>query len=676
MGPSDFAQPGPGQRTRKPDSGTALPTREEYLSMVFNSSREMMLFGRIEPGTLFRAVSVNRSYVETVRKAGFDITAADFEGKTFEEITARLGFDWAHVASIRKQFVQAIEGGQPVHYDELTPTPSGFFHGRTTITPIAAPDGSCGFVLYSSQDITEQVQAAESLRESEEKFAKAFRASPFPLTISDLATGCYIDVNLGFERVSNYGRSEIIGRTSLELGFWKNPADRDELLRRLERDGSVREMEINFVSRSGRIVIARCSCERLELGGRACLLSVLEDVTGQRETERQHAMLEAQLRQTQKLEALGTLAGGIAHDFNNILTAIIVNQQLAVMEMNNAVELRICLNEICRASTRAKELVAQILAFSRRQEPRMRVAQPLGPIINEAMALVRASIPTWIDIVTELNADAPRVLADATQIHQIIMNLCANAAHAMRLRPGCLTVHLGSRVLTDEDCTLIPGTIPGLHAQLTVRDTGHGMDDALLTRIYEPFFTTKPAGEGTGLGLPVIHGIVKDHGGAILVQSTPGEGTTFELLFPEAIGAETAECVTKATIVRGHGERILVIDDEESILRGLEAILVKSGYKPVVFADSTKALAHFEADPNRFDVVLTDLTMPRLTGPELIMRVRQKRPRIPVILMTGGGSPGLRNDVQTDARLHVVGKPLDIVHLSKVLRRVLNSPPF
>jgi CheY-like chemotaxis protein len=199
------------------------------------------------------------------------------------------------------------------------------------------------------------------------------------------------------------------------------------------------------------------------------------------------------------------------------------------------------------------------------------------------------------------------------------------------------------------------------------------MDETMLARIYEPFFTTKAPGEGTGLGLPVIHGIVKSHSGAIQVQSAPGEGTTFELLFPAATATATVPGATTAPIVRGGGERVLVVDDEESILRGLEIILTKSGYKPVVFADSTAALAQFEADPYRFDVVLTDTTMPRLTGPELITRIRQKRPCMPVILMTGAGSPGNRSDVHSGPGFSFIGKPLDIPALTRALRRVLHT---
>ena len=657
------------------ESDAHSPTREEYLSMVFNSSREMMLFAKIEPGSLFRVVSVNRKYIETIQRTGFTVTAADLDGKTFEEITRFFGFDESLAEGIRSHFAEAIESGKAVQYDERTPTPHGIFHGRTTISPILGPNGKTHYVLYSSQDVTDEIRAVESLRESEEKFAKAFRASPFPLSISDLETGRYIDVNVGFERMSGFARSEIIGRTSKELGFWKNQSDRDTLVENLLRDGSVREMEFNFVARSGQIIIAHCSCERLEISGRSCIVNVLEDVTGQRETERQRVILEAQLRQTQKLEALGTLAGGIAHDFNNILTAIIINQELAAMQLENPAEVRICLGEISRASSRAKELVSQILAFSRRQEPRVHMAQSVGPIVNESMALVRASLPTWIDIETQHNSVAPAVLADATQIHQIVMTLCANAGHAMRAGPGRLTVKLGLRNLTNEDCHLIPGLSAGPYAQLTVRDTGHGMDVAVLARIYEPFFTTKAPGEGTGLGLPVIHGIMKNHGGAILVRSAPGAGTTFELLFPAAASTGALVGTSNTSIVRGNGERVLIVDDEEAILRGLEIILSKSGYKPMVFADSTAALAEFEANPHRFDVVLTDTTMPRLTGPELIMRIRQKRPCMPVILMTGAGCPSIRNDLQSGPSLSFIGKPLDVPGLSRVLRRVLTTAP-
>ncbi|MES1168446.1 MAG: ATP-binding protein, partial [Oleiharenicola lentus] len=314
--------------------------------------------------------------------------------------------------------------------------------------------------------------------------------------------------------------------------------------------------------RDGTDLLTRCNSELIELGGKRCILTLAEDISEEQRAEEERALLEAQLRQSQKLEALGTLAGGIAHDFNNILTAIVVNQELAMMDLEHPAELRERLGEISRASNRAKDLVRQILAFSRQQSEQVRAHQRLMPVVQEAMALVRASLPATIEIDQSLDAEAPPVLADATQVHQIVMNLCTNAAHAMRDRPGKLTVRLAARTLDEAQARTLPGLHPGAYARLTITDTGHGMTKAVLARIFEPFFTTKGPGEGTGLGLAVVHGIMRDHGGGIFVDSTPDVGTQFDLFFPAAPVTETGAPVVEAGIVFGHGESVLLVDDE------------------------------------------------------------------------------------------------------------------
>ncbi len=392
------------------------------------------------------------------------------------------------------------------------------------------------------------------------------------------------------------------------------------------------------------------------------------DLTAHRRAEQQKAALEAQLRQTQKLEALGTLAGGIAHDFNNILTAIIGNQELALMDLDAREDLRHALDGIGQASKRAKELVRQILTFSRKQQPE-RKPQSLQPIVAEVLSLLRASLPVTIEICPDLSPDAPVVLADGNQIHQVAMNLCTNAAHAMRGRPGCLTVGLALRVLDAVACQTLPDLRPGRYALLTIGDTGCGMGADVLARIFEPFFTTKGPGEGTGLGLAVVHGILKDHDGAIAVRSQPGVGTIFELYFPEAVEAEAAIREADTSILRGRGECILVVDDEEAICAVIGAMLEKIGYSAETFDDPRAALERLRTAPAAFALLLTDRTMPHLSGPELVAQVHVVRPGLPAFVMSGLSDEG----PAADEEYGLVAKPIDIADLSRTLRHALDA---
>ena len=536
------------------------------------------------------------------------------------------------------------------------------------------PDGSLEAIEGFITDITARREAETALQESEEKFAKAFRSSPYSLTISDLETGRYVEVNSGFERLSGHARADVIDRTSMELGLWRDPADRARLVAALQRDGSVRGMEIDFVARDGRVVHAINSCEIIELGGRACLLNAIEDVSEQRRAAEERWLLEVQLRQSQKLEALGTLAGGIAHDFNNILTAISVSRELAVLDLDQPEEVRGHLERIAQAGKRASDLVRQILSFSRQQE-QARTPLRLGPVVAEALQLLRSTLPATIELDAQLDPAAPVVLADATQVHQIVMNLGTNAAHAMRGRPGRLEVRLEACEVGEELCRRREGLRPGRYAQLSVRDTGHGMDDAVLGRIFEPFFTTKAPGEGTGLGLPVVHGIMKSHDGAVLVESKPGVGTRFDLLFPHHASAdEVADVKVPApTIPAGRGEAVLVVDDELLLAESVGALLRKLGYEPEVVSDPAVALERLSAAPGRFAVLLTDLTMPRLTGLDLSRAARSLQPAPRVVLMSGFHAGWTVAQLRAEGVCELVTKPVDFAVLAQALRRALEA---
>src|SRR6185369_12225227 len=419
-------------------------------------------------------------------------------------------------------------------------------------------------MLTVVRDITQRLTAEQALRESEQKFATAFRSSPCSLSISDLATGRYLDVNAGFEQVSGYSRDEVIGRTSLELGLWSDTADRAALVQRLSEERFVRGYEVKLRNKQQEVRVTRCSMELIELAGQPCILNAIEDITEQRKAEHAKSVLETQLREAQKLEALGQLAGGIAHDFNNILTSTLAYTELALLEAHPSAPVREYLGEVLKATHRATDLVRQILTFSRQQKQERRPIRLHVPV-GEALKLLRSSLPKAIEIDAYLDPNAPIVLADSSQTHQVVMNLCTNASHAMREQGGRLTVRLESARLDDAGGSETRRLREGTYARLTVSDTGTGMDSDTLQRIFEPFFTTKEPGEGTGLGLAVVHGIVEEHDAVIRAQSKPGEGTTFELFFPEDKALAPTDEEVERSLELGHGERILFVDDEAMI---------------------------------------------------------------------------------------------------------------
>jgi CheY-like chemotaxis protein/two-component sensor histidine kinase len=325
---------------------------------------------------------------------------------------------------------------------------------------------------------------------------------------------------------------------------------------------------------------------------------------------------------------------------------------------------------VLKASQRAKELVLQILTFSRRQEQERRPMR-LQPVLKEAMKLLRASLPATIEIRAGIDANAPTVLADATQIHQIIMNLATNAAHAMSGRPGELGVGLRTINADADFARAHPDLRMGRYASLSISDTGCGMDRATIQRIFEPFFTTKAPGEGTGLGLAVVHGIVKSHEGAVTVYSEPGKGTTFHLYFPIHESAAVETVPETEAIVRGSGERVLFVDDEASLASLGKKMLERIGYQVTTKTSSSEALAAFRAEPGRYDLVITDLTMPNLTGTDLAVELLKLRPDLPIILATGFGGSMNSAKAQTLGLRELLMKPVTAQSLAEAARRAL-----
>lgn len=392
----------------------------------------------------------------------------------------------------------------------------------------------------------------------------------------------------------------------------------------------------------------------------------LEEAKGKLEAEiAQRQLLEEHFRQSQKLEAIGTLAGGIAHDFNNILSAINGYSDLARVEAKNHPAILDYLDSVQKGARRATELVRQILTFSRQQPPERRAVQ-LWHVASEAVKMLRATIPATIDFHVELATDTPVVFADTTQIHQVIVNLVTNGWHAMKNYSGRLLIRLENHVEGEERSGSLR---PGRYARLEISDSGCGMDETTLNRIFEPFFTTKAPGEGTGLGLAVVQGIMQSHDGCITVRSTVGKGTTFQLFFPAHIAEITEAPAEKMDLQFGDGQRILYLDDEPTLASLGVKMLHRLKYNAESYTDPEAALAAVRSNATEFDLVITDLSMPVMSGVEFAIQVRSIRPDLPVLLTTGYGAGLTEEQIRASGIQEVVLKPVSLKALASTLER-------
>jgi signal transduction histidine kinase/ActR/RegA family two-component response regulator len=382
-------------------------------------------------------------------------------------------------------------------------------------------------------------------------------------------------------------------------------------------------------------------------------------------------LLDEQVRQSQKMEAIGTLAGGIAHDFNNILGAIIGYTELSKDLAAGSDPLEKHLTQVLKAADRAKNLVQQILSFSRKTASELKPIQ-LHLVVKEALSLLRSSIPTTIAIKADIATANDVVIADATQVHQIVMNLCTNAAQAMQQKGGVLAVTFKAVDLDDHSVRAYGDIESGPYVRLSIRDTGTGISRDIIGRIFEPFFTTKKIGTGTGMGLAVAHGIVKSLKGDIKVYSEPGRGSVFHVLLPRVQDDGSAPSVVQRSAPRGH-ERVLLVDDEAVLLEVGEKILSSLGYRVTAVGSAVEALEMFKNNPDGFDVVLTDQTMPGLTGYELAQRLMEMRADMPVILCTGYSDLVTAESALAGGVKAFVIKPLNRLALAETIRKALGE---
>ncbi len=528
-----------------------------------------------------------------------------------------------------------------------------------------------------------------ALAESRDRYVELYEFAPVGyLTLS--TDGMIVEVNLTGVTLLGNERNKLLQTRFMPLVMAE---DRDRWTRHfvaVKQGHAGRSVELLLQRGDGRVLEAQLDCVRVEgsaLGVRIALM----DISARKRAEAARLLLESQLRESQKMEALGTLAGGIAHDFNNALAAIIGNVDLARQDVGPGHAALESLEEIDKSSRRAKALVQQILIFGRRQ-PTERKVIALAPIVEESARLLHATLPAAMNLKVECAADAPAVLADAGQIEQVVLNLCNNAWYAIRRQglPGTIEIRL-------EACARAPdGTSdsasaydplgqlqPGRYACLSVRDNGTGMDAATQGHLFEPFFTTKPMNEGTGLGLSVVHGIVRGHHGVIQVHSQLGEGTVFRIYFPDA-GSPTSSIIAAgeasvrareatAPALQGDGAHVLLIDDDQAIVFLMKRLLERKGYCVSGYTAPNEALAAARAEPGRFDLVVTDYNMPGMSGLELARALREIRADLPIVMASGNITEELRADAPGAGVSELIFKPNTVMELCEAIDRQVQA---
>ena len=548
--------------------------------------------------------------------------------------------------------------------DKVTPV-------RGLFAPFAEGGGEASGGVGIIEDISERKQAEDALRKSEEKYRLLVENAQEAIFVAQ--DGKFRFVNVQTCELTGYGSEDL-----LHAPFQSFIHEQDQQLvldrhyRRMQGLSPEPVYTFRVLHRSGAVRWTELKSVAIEWEGRPATLNFLSDVTEKRQAEAVREKLQRQLRQAQKMEALGTLTGGVAHDFNNILSIIMGYTELVQSEIPEYHPASKGLNEIKTASLRARDVIRQLLTFSRKDEEAQTV-QDIGLIIKEGMRMMHSTIPASIEIREQISRDLPRVAANPTQIHQLIVNLCKNAADAMLEKGGTLAVTLEGAALSEIPPELDPELAPGEYVRLTVGDTGCGISPEQLERIFDPYFTTKAVDKGTGLGLSVVLGIVKSHGGGIRVNSRPGEGTRFEIFFPVASeAAAEPEAPVHETLPTGT-ERILFLDDETSVVDLNKLRLEKLGYEVAIATDPETALRMIREAPGAFDLVITDMTMPKMTGDDLSREILNIRPGMKIILCTGYSEKMSEERARGIGIARYIEKPVDMATLANAARAVLDE---
>ena len=522
------------------------------------------------------------------------------------------------------------------------------------------------YAMALTKDITESKRLDESLRIIQFVFDKA------PLGIFLIEDGGQItNVNEHACRYLGYTREELCLMNVLDIDCGYSPQEIGQIWNRQQQKASIDTFETVHRRKDGTDVPVEISGILLKFNNISYSVSFVKDISERKKAEKQRLKMEAQIRDVQRIESLGTLASGIAHDFNNILAAILGYAELAQLECPKDSKLESYVSEISEASHRAKELVRQILLFSRQGRSEK------GPIdvtrvVKEALKLIKVTLPANIEILENISPNLPPIFANEIQIHQIVMNLCTNAYHAIKATGGMLDLSLRAVDILGQDTQHHPEMNPGSYLRLSIGDNGCGIPPDMIGRIFEPYFTTKPTGEGTGLGLSTVHGIIKDHGGCIKVYSEVGVGTTFHAFLPAAETA-TEKAAQQAKQLPVGNECILLVDDEKALLDLGRNWLERLGYRVETRASSIDAIEAFRSNPEKYDLIISDVTMPKMTGDKLARQMKSIRPDICIILCSGFSDQLCARTMEAIGIGAVIMKPVIYADLSYTVRQVLED---
>jgi len=521
------------------------------------------------------------------------------------------------------------------------------------------------YFIAQIQDFTERKRGEEALKQAEERFAKAFRSNPEGFSISTLRDGRYLEVNESFLHMMGYERSEVIGKTAAELGIWEDSEQRSAVIARLRDIGSIREEDVRFRTKTGAIRQVRLSAELIQVQGESCLLGLSRDVTEQN-------LLEEQFRQAQKMEAVGRLAGGVAHDFNNLLGVIIGYSELVCSSLPAESAMYKRVDAIKQAGQRAASLTTQLLAFSRKAKLQPRVVN-LNTVVTDTGRLLRPLLGEDVEQTVILDPQLGQVKADVGQIVQVLMNLAVNARDAMP-RGGKLVIETANAVVGEEGMVKGIPVQPGPYVTLSVKDNGTGMHEETAARIFEPFYTTKPAGKGTGLGLATVYGIVEQSDGCIVVDTAPGEGTTFTIYLPRTDEVTKAPSPQPALAKPMLGsETVLLVEDELALRTVVDDSLRLEGYNVLLASNGLDALHVAEGYQGPIQLLITDVIMPFVSGPELAQSLKTLRPETRVLYMSGYTADKLADHPKLDPALALLQKPFKLDDLAQKVRDLLND---
>ncbi|OQX26948.1 MAG: hypothetical protein BWK80_07835 [Desulfobacteraceae bacterium IS3] len=607
---------------------------------------------------------------ETAAIVNANRASCEFYGYTFSELTAMKMSDINRLPeeTVYKEMQEAVAGGKKIFIfpHRLKSGQTKTVEVRSTSLEINNRKMLCSII----HDIEDRFQAESALAESEKRYRTLFDSAGDAIWVHDFGER-FLDANLAACEYLGYSREQLLEIKPEDIIA---PAYADFAQKRMEllKQKGYIVFETAHVTRAGEIIPLEGSSRVITYNGKPAVLTISRDIRERKKSEAEQQKLVMLLRQAQRMEAIGTLAGGIAHDFNNILYPIIGYTEIAMDDVPKDSLIHSNLEQVLKAAYRARDLIQQILTFSRQQEQKQQPVK-IESVIREAMKLIRASLPSNITIYENIRTDCGYILADSSQIYQVVMNLCINAYHSLCENGGVLEVSLDKTEFLPEEIAAYPELLPGVYLKFSVKDTGCGMACEIIERIFEPYFTTKEIGKGTGLGLSVVHGIVKSHRGHITVESELGKGTVFNIYFP-SIGYDSEPKDKEDEIYFFSGtEKILLVDDEVQIVQINRKLLERLGYDITALTDSREALEIFRRDPGRFDLVITDMTMPQMDGAELVAEMLRIRPDIPIILCTGFSEFMSKEKSESIGIREFIIKPVRSREFAETIRRVLQK---